>query len=86
MRDPYAASARGFLFEYYVIHLFHIERQKFEIKKLEDTSYDNKPKVEHFKNATDLSKYTENKIKVKKWTKLSMNKHDIYRPPGKNFI
>ncbi|PKY53291.1 hypothetical protein RhiirA4_425906 [Rhizophagus irregularis] len=69
MRDPYVASARGFLFECYVIHLFRVGCQTFETRKLKGTgngqfSIENKPKAERINNATDLSKYSEKDIVI----------------------
>lgn len=62
MQDLYLASAREFLFEYYVIHLFCTGNHKFEIKNLKEKGSDqffiySKPKVGHIKIVSDLSKY-----------------------------
>nr|CAG8607904.1 10953_t:CDS:2 [Entrophospora candida] len=64
MRVSYLASAKGFLFECYVIHLFRTGGREFEIRKLEGEckgqfSIHSKPKVGHAKNASDFSKYNE---------------------------
>ncbi|RIA89464.1 hypothetical protein C1645_738602 [Glomus cerebriforme] len=69
MRDPYMASARGFLFECYVIHLFRTGDQKFEVRKLGDEGEDQfsihcKPKIGVVKNLPDLSKYSYSKEKI----------------------
>jgi len=65
MQVPYLASAKGFLFECYVIHLFRTGDWKFEIRELEGEGKDqfsinSKPKVERIKNIFDLSKYYNN--------------------------
>ncbi|CAG8556310.1 6362_t:CDS:2 [Funneliformis mosseae] len=51
MRDPYLASARGFLFECYVIHLFREGGDQFFIH--------GEPKVGHINIVSDLLKYPE---------------------------
>src|SRR5581483_8477321 len=69
MRDPYMASARGFLFECYVIHLFRSGDQKFEVRKLggegeDQFSIHRKPKTRVVKNLLDLSKYSYPEEKI----------------------
>jgi len=60
MRDSYLASARGFLFECYVIHLFRTGKN-LESEGSDQFSICSKPKVGLVKNVNDLLKYSERK-------------------------
>ncbi len=69
MRSPYEASARGFLFECYVIHLFRTGNQKFEVRKLRGEEKDQfsihrKPKAGFVRNLSDLLKYSGENIVI----------------------
>ncbi|RGB25226.1 hypothetical protein C1646_747443 [Rhizophagus diaphanus] len=66
MRNPYEASARGFLFECYVIHLFRTGNQKFEVRKLRGEEKDQfrKPNAGFVRNLSDLLKYSGENIVI----------------------
>ncbi|CAB5193513.1 hypothetical protein RhiirA5_504506 [Rhizophagus irregularis] len=69
MRSPYEASAKGFLFECYVIHLFRTGNQKFEVRKLTGEEKDqffvhHKPEAGFVRNLSDLLKYSGENIVI----------------------
>uniref|UniRef100_U9T1W8 Crinkler family protein n=1 Tax=Rhizophagus irregularis (strain DAOM 181602 / DAOM 197198 / MUCL 43194) TaxID=747089 RepID=U9T1W8_RHIID len=69
MRNPYEASARGFLFECYAIHLFRTGNQKFEVRKLRGEEKDQfsihrKPNAGFVRNLSDLLKYSGENIVI----------------------